>query len=917
MRKTSQPQQPNYRQSHQAPLNAVAQFTGSRNDVEEGEVSDHLDPFNPPTGPRLSRQNSQRAIPTLPTLNGRSKNPTKNQIASSKNQAASSQTSKSTRTNPQRPLTNGSRQVSNNTEAQSLSQQTVRGNNAPDRVPQQTPQQATQQAPQTSRELAQGFIRTWHANGYTFDQMTAADPNLDALFLKEMYDEIGIPVVTTNSALLAPKASIASTNSTAVSAFAATTTPSSQISAAQTRAGDTSKSQAPTTTVNTSSEGALNLPHRLQEKHNGTNAATIHQKPLPKSIAAPEQGTKRPPGLVETPASPLMGTPAPTRQDYIARLMAAKTKKPEPLPHNSRQVTPVAQDTSTSKSAPIQNSQDTVQSASRPDILSSNLTLPRKPPPPVVPNTHTPVIDASPSLDQAGKSAEEEAALAKRIAQTALLKEKMSALREKNKASKTPTANPSFANEQVSVNGAVNGRIATQSQAQVAPPTKLQAPDSQSQVPKKLPPTSPDSTARIRSPAVVPPASAHTALFSGRIPGLGLHLDESNVSSSTTATIPNSFVTHTGSVRTQASTPDITSQSRKRPAAVDAMTEPQPPTKRPFGPARGAIDSESMIIEVSEDEAESVESHVDRPDSKAILHSTHRQTVDQASAVSGPNDVLPPSATARPQLNRSESSNQEQLRKQHDLLEMKKRLAALQLRKRQAKVPASGSATPAAQVNQAVSSDAVTPHLGDKLDHVLATADEGATAEKSVMPAESTLLRSTQVLAGPDVSMDDSTQSPKPAEVLSDPRPEQTRTVVEPATSGLVRDPSKSLTNDTPAPQAGIVAEPVTSSVSNHLLDGRARRRLEIEAQRQAKEASFAKKTTELEAMRAQMQELENALRKEREENDRLIAELESLGMDTQGMNPDEMREMKDDLVADAAAKGVDLGKSRFPLTSN
>lgn len=75
-------------------------------------------------------------------------------------------------------------------------------------------------------------------------------------------------------------------------------------------------------------------------------------------------------------------------------------------------------------------------------------------------------------------------------------------------------------------------------------------------------------------------------------------------------------------------------------------------------------------------------------------------------------------------------------------------------------------------------------------------------------------------------------------------------------------------------------------------------RRAQIESTLGEQQAQSASNLSRLESLKAQMQELEERMRKEEETKNHLVQELESLGIDTENIPEDELQETRDEVVA-------------------
>lgn len=885
-----------------------AQDLGSPMDVEDGEVSDTDTPFQPPAGPRASRQSSQRP---LSSINGKSpagELETRHFIGTRLRITASAFASHPVQT--KHAFQNPSKQVNHPLKTSGHTPAPSPASSRATRPPLQ--QQVTMSDNvggdhlNTQRESSKQFIRKWHHNGYTYDQLVAED--LDPTFLKGIYQELKIPIRSGPPNIASPQTSKPSLTQPPLK-------PSSFTNAR------------PSTTYGNRANGWLNDAGQSASPRKPPPSETTQTR-IPHDAGLPK---KPPPSVVQTkdaapnaPAAPPLNaaksstkdqSPAPTRQDYIARLMAAKTKKPD-----------------TPNASPGPQASEIIDLSDRP---AGSPGLPKKDLPSTVAaqsqfgHHPEPIEMSSPDLaqisgapkpqepDPSGSRPQSDAeamAAAKRRLKTKMAQERMAALL-KSKSSKAetpaePASSPSLPSQ----------KMPSQQRDTSAPIPAAKPPDLTTRRPSQQynqpPPTARKGSSTSATSSLVPVAGAPTQpSFSGRIPGL--FLNSSNQAAAAPSAAPQDAPTadpksgsHHGQAQAQA-------LARKRPVAADFIDEPW--RKRPFGQARGDSSDEPMVIEVSDDESMVDESE---PTDRTIKSGGAVDATDAAKR----NAVAAP-ASSRPSLSRTESTKADLAKQENQISELRKQLDLMQ-QKRQKKGPTGGS--------EAVAPDLLKATGSQKVSVLPKSSDEPHPTTSS---AAANSVKSSPQLTGTEGAQEKGTQEETrhgrtlishdierlPQRAINAAGPavcanSNTATSSQgPSISGMSGD-SNARRETTPQPrgelstgQTNQVDNTTSKPASNPSIDWKTRRRTEIQSGLPALDASRAKNTSKLEALRAQMKELEDSMLKDQQDQERLIAELESLGVDTEGMNHKELQDTKDEIMAQAATDNVDVVQHEKP----
>lgn len=671
------------------------------------------------------------------------------------------------------------------------------------------------------RAAAKSFVRMWHNNGLTFEQLVAEgfEPN----FLRSIFREAGLPTEN-NATMMAP-----TDQSRSVGSFASVLPRSEHRPTAKDRNVNISKTVPPEpTTFHQISTGLLPAP-----------STTLPPKP-----PTPVSQSEKAPSAVLPPK-----ITKPTREEYLARLQAAKTQKPAGATSNEALAPPstLQQGTKAMTGSGVPLSSLTADSA-----RTSSSVLP-------VPGAIGHQTTASPI--HSGVPSAEAIAEAKRRAQTALARERIEALARKQAAkrqSDPATTSASAANLILSeVSDTPTGSTQESSRESVTLSGHILLPaESLHQMPAA------GSSAPSTPAQAVPPGSSQSPFQAGRIPGLFMMAP---VPAKRSSPQPEATVASPQPGETQQSA--TSSSSRKRPVAADFMSDTWKPVKRPFGQPTGSRANEAIIIEASDEE--------DLPSPKEAQSRHQSNTLNTGDPPMTPTSKSTSSdgKGLRPSLGTpSRSGNIQTVARQMEILAMKKKIAEMELKRRLAKVSKSNA---------------------------MKTSRDPYTARKQNAGA-STKLRLASDGAGKVSNVgvsDDSLLSDVTSTAVAETNHSSKRISSPPITSQTERAASSLpvVTSET-SPTSATVAIP--SSLS----DWRTRRRTELQQNIPALEANLASHAAKMEALRAQMKELEDSMQREEDDKKKLIDELEALGVDTEGMAHSELQEAKDEMIAQANA---------------
>lgn len=702
----------------------------------------------------------------------------------------------------------------------------------------------------SQRDNSKQFIMAWHDSGYTFDQLVAE--GLDPTFLSGLYRELSLPIPSSDQR---PAAPTRGPQATVVSKQQAL--PPKPPSIAQ-----------PT------------LPPINTQKSNAVPAAA--QAHVSKPVD--HLGGQSPAGAAEKAGSPAVG-----RQDYIARLMAAKTKKANAASPTSRDQTPMdagRPNPSTRPAAIVSSDPPSIVAAPQ-QTAQPSVTVARPIDASTKPQITQNIENASrPAPPQRVPSASEQAmAEAKKKAQTALAKERMAAL-ARNKASKNapmPTV-PTLPPRADGI-AATNGAPVIRTTAQSTLPVQTQ------------PATHRSSLSTSATPA--PPVHQRATPVS-RIPGL------STLSPQIEALPDKSGANLLLPQKPVATILRPASESKPASARLIKSEGPQA-TDTVFGqgPQPGAV--APVVIELSDDEDDAPKTAKratkDLAPPKPIGEkatatpspsiSTSKKPAELKSQVSAPESSESSVVLQNPNATTDQVQNPQQLRS----LEIRKRLAELELRRKQ-KAQENKPQGPTSVVKPTSGKPPASSQLGDRIAEAATNAKDTDTpppAKKLKTNAQDTVEQMSNELQPPNA--DDSADPQSQDNISSASKPlAESNSMRQDHPRSLSKEPGRTLS----AVDHGKGESTPASTPNPKAINPKSRRRTEIQTKLPAIEASFANNTSRLEVLRAQMREIEESLKREQEDRDKLVAELESLGVDTEGMDHAELRETRDEIMAQA-----------------
>ena len=464
----------------------------------------------------------------------------------------------------------------------------------------------------------------------------------------------------------------------------------------------------------------------------------------------------------------------------------------------------------------------------------------------------------------------------KRKAQTELARQKMEALATRKTAPSTAVVSTEATPASLSRTSSFASAMNTSEQDQI---------QSERQSLSRSSPPSPIHENSAAIPSTISQTSNQATPSSSKLPfgGIpGLFMTASPSTKPTQPQVTSIFASRETSV-------PVTARNRKRPVASD-FDEPEELRqltngfKRPFGQSRHDHVNEEMIIEVSDDETAGsgmdMDDDQDAPEPPAHLpnngnHTPFRQSTIRnlplvpdlpsratsvkpaVSAVSTPPAVQTPGSLA----------HVEDLKKrEEEIAALRRRIAEAERRKAMSK----GKQTEASR--------AQTP-----------TTTQRPVAEPVLSsPAAATTGTALKNVAG-------SISSTAPVLAPSLPSATSTETLI-PRTDGNVT---------------------MCSSVSNPT-QWKKIRRAEIESGLPSLDASLASNAARLEQLRKEMEQLEAENRKRMRDKENLIKELESLGIDTEGMPHEELQAKKNEIVQQRENEAASLGEGKSnPISFN
>lgn len=462
----------------------------------------------------------------------------------------------------------------------------------------------------------------------------------------------------------------------------------------------------------------------------------------------------------------------------------------------------------------------------------------------------------------------------KRKAQTELARQKMEALATRKTAPSTAVVSTEATPASLSRTSSFASAMNTSEQDQI---------QSERQSLSRSSPPSPIH----ENSAAIPSTINHTsnqATPSSKLPfgGIpGLFMTASPSTKPTQPQVTSIFATRETSV-------PVAARNRKRPVASD-FDEPEELRqltngfKRPFGQSRHDHVNEEMIIEVSDDETAGsgmdMDDDQDAPEPPTHLPNNGNHTPFRQSTIRNlpPVPDLPSRATSvKPAVSAVSTppavqtpgslAHVEDLKKrEEEIAALRRRIAEAERRKAMSK----GKQTEASR--------AQTP-----------TTTQRPVAE----PVLSSLTAVTTGVAHKNVTRSISSTAP----VLAPSLPSASTETRIPRTDG----------NFT-----------MCSSVSNPT-QWKKIRRAEIESGLPSLDASLASNTARLEQLRKEMEQLEAENRKRMRDKENLIKELESLGIDTEGMPHEELQAKKDEIVQQRENEAASLGEGKSnPISFN
>ncbi|KAJ9666269.1 hypothetical protein H2201_003703 [Coniosporium apollinis] len=637
-------------------------------------------------------------------------------------------------------------------------------------------------------------------------------------------------------------------------------------------------------------EVALRETPTVPPSHDASTKAPQITAPPPASVtalvdtAAPKptvsvQPAARAPVASMKPAT--AGTkPAMDRQEYLARLLAAKSGKstlgtktlvqPDastlPRPELRPQAAPLAQQAS---ALPEHESK---MSSNDPVASQSSLAEP-------LPSAAPPL----PHMDAL--------AIQKKKAQTELARRRMEELAAKKKSTVnlTATANsmpPASTNlpadtaaSLLTPSAAVAADAVPVTEELYNPPTPSVT-DATTEPPTAI--HSPPRSPQILNPVPIeraPPQFGKPSF--PMIPGLFM---------ANSAPLPVVAIQQTsGATNVSVTGPVVLNKSRKRPVASDfddsGSASSLAASKRPFGQERFHQSNEALIIEASDDETvESAMGMNEEEEESGVATTTNptSTTIPVAKATtkertlrsSGPLSNLPPpqtpiirpgSTVSNSAVNTPSADPEHVRRKEEEIAAMKKKIAELEQRRKAKALGASRGQTPGTPGTPVpAAATALTPHKPP-------AQLEGQAVNISAVVVQST---TATVANGP----------PEPVPARQDRR-------VTPAATAIQE---RAVSIDLKSPATGTP-------------DWRNRRRAEIESGQAALDADIASKKARFEQLKREMERYEQMKREmeqleadtQREEQDKakLLEELRALDVDTNGLSHQELQAKKDEIV--------------------
>lgn len=706
-----------------------------------------------------------------------------------------------------------------------------------------------------SRARAKSFVQVMHDAGITFQQL--ASEGLDTEVLHGIYDELRIQV------------------DEPVRKAARKTPPSSDPHASQQPTFDHAyPHMSASTKPNPISSAAADKGKDVIIDRGGQQDI----KSTPSSAAADVVSTGRISPL--TPKAPTSQTKAPKdRNEYIARLMAAKSKTA--VTTEATQNTSAASSSSTLKPQATKPSGVPKSSASSMNAGSSRNAL--------VPGTDGTATDKA--GEKKAKLAQLRAQALKTAKERRLEKERQSKndnvqiipppASETPAAFTTPDESSTETGPKVVENSPTEHRAITTASSSSSQPTNWL--------------TNVDDL-RGRKLSL----SDSTYGITGATSGLVGQPSSSSASVKPTFGQPSPLLSGNPSQSNEAATKTIPSSAAKRlaePLKRDTSTVSQ--NKRRFGTPRNSYPDDECIIVASEDEAGDemdaedtpegsvqVETQVDgsceRPPSTTASSRPTSNDLDQHGSTLG-------SVTSGKALNTANKPEEKSLSlHERQILEMKKRIELIEQRKKKKleksnpEVKTQRTEKPQLSSNGAQGTQAVE---GDR---------PSSKDEDTAMPEVPTIEEDKHgVRTGNQSSIDSVVTQPG----IPTDREDQQTSIESPS----LRESECESQTVTAGKSYDTKSEP--SPATNMETDWRKQRRAALEASLDDRKNAAQSTMSKIERLRMEMRELEEAAQREQEARDRLTAELEELGIDTEHIADEDLQQMRDDVVARAAAK--------------
>ncbi|KAI9688209.1 MAG: hypothetical protein M1822_001715 [Bathelium mastoideum] len=389
---------------------------------------------------------------------------------------------------------------------------------------------------------------------------------------------------------------------------------------------------------------------------------------------------------------------------------------------------------------------------------------------------------------------------------------------------------------------------------------------------------------------VIPPRESSPAT-SGGIPGLTLV---------STAQDPTSANQPLSTQPPASNAPQLTASTRKRPVAADfddLMLKPA--NKKPFGLLRNEDKDERCVIEASESEDDAADVGADeavkvnqlRSSARSADHRDLPQLTDllsrtvvstNNSGLGSPATGMSPSVQTPAVATPGPAPTPVDLDAYNARIELMKKKIILMEQKR--KMQKGENSRPQTPMKTHSSKSDVLPSSSPP-------APSTQTMSDSAVQSSTQLLRSSAAQAS--LPADTASQKHQPNAFLSKIHRQQSTDRLTTATGDIG-------TSSPSAPQLGLRAGTMSPAVQS---ESERKRRAEIQSKLSTFNAAAEAKKARLEQLRREMEEIEEQSRKEEQERANLAAELESLGIDTEGMPTEEMQAKRDEIIQQQESK--------------